>query len=366
MLIVYKETQCAAAGHKHCRVIGKPADVWGASDPDVILFRDHIQGRAAPLRPIAPPAQATGLPTLDARILAPVMTQLDQLGATRLPVLICGPVGTGKQVAARYLAQKRHGASADPNQLICAGLSVDALDQALLADAKSTGRAKTAPPQSVIFVGVAALPPTTQTRLIQHLDAAQRDPRLPGIIAITRLAPHALRSCPGFDTGLFLRLAASPIALQPLAAPRADIGVMAQLCLDQMTLRCNAKPVTLSAPAIAEIVKTDLPGNLVELDHWLLATVLSGQDITPTTLRAARRGSGQDGTLRADLHDTGLADWIGGRLAGDGLDLNAVEHQILTAAVDQARGTLTAAARLVRLSRPQLAYRMDRARKDGA
>ncbi len=44
-LIVYKETECKAMGHKHCRVVGKPAEVWGEDDPTVELFRRQIMPR---------------------------------------------------------------------------------------------------------------------------------------------------------------------------------------------------------------------------------------------------------------------------------------------------------------------------------
>ncbi len=60
-LIVYKETECKAMGHKHCRVVGKPADAWGENDPAVQLFRrqimprylsEEIQSRAARPKPL--------------------------------------------------------------------------------------------------------------------------------------------------------------------------------------------------------------------------------------------------------------------------------------------------------------------------
>ena len=70
-LIIYKEVECAAQGHRHCRVIGKPADVWGPGDPEVILFRERIASRkraTCPSRsarwPPAPPKARS--PTLTA------------------------------------------------------------------------------------------------------------------------------------------------------------------------------------------------------------------------------------------------------------------------------------------------------------
>jgi hypothetical protein len=98
-LIVYKEVECAAEGHRCCRVVGKPAEVWGPQDPEVMLFRDRIarvDDAAVPARrqALARSLEA-GMTTFDRLLLAPVAGQLGRLAQTALPVLICGPAGVG-------------------------------------------------------------------------------------------------------------------------------------------------------------------------------------------------------------------------------------------------------------------------------
>ena len=107
-LIIYKEVECAAQGHRHCRVVGKPADVWGPGDPEVILFRERIAapqegGLSEPLRKVAARTAESALSELDRLILAPVRAELDRLAPMALPVMITGSPGTGRSRAARYL-----------------------------------------------------------------------------------------------------------------------------------------------------------------------------------------------------------------------------------------------------------------------
>lgn len=370
-LIVYKQTQRAAAGHKHCRVIGKSADIWGAADPDVTLFHDYILSRETPLRPLAAPAKPgkTGLSDLDALILAPVIDRLYRLCGADIPVLICGLTGTGKQRAARYLKHQRHRATHKPKHLGCAGLTPEALEPALSCVQKTSGRTKSYGARSVVLDGIEALSGAAQACLIRHLDAARDDASARGharIIATTCFSFANLRLPPGIDAGLILRLAAYPITLPDFAARRKDIGAIAQPCVDLITARCNANPVKLPPQAIVEIEKTDLPDNLVELECWLMAAVLSGQDITASLLRDTKPRADKVAAQDRNPDKIFLAQWISDRLSAPGLDLAAVEDRVLQAAVDKAGGNLTAAARLIGLSRPQLADRLDRTRHSKA
>jgi DNA-binding NtrC family response regulator len=331
----------------------------------VTLFRDHIVGRDTPLRPLVAAVNPVrpNLSDLDAAILAPVLQQLDRLGDTTLPALICGPAGTGKQRAARYLARKWQGAAREPILLSCGGLSSEDLAQALAAEHKTHGRGKVTGPGTIILQGIEALGEGAQAQVIAHLETARHGPPAHGhlgIIATTCLAPAALRQSHGFSSSLFLQLAAGPVILPDFAARQADLGAMAQLCCDQIAAQCHAPPVILSPEAIAEIAKANLTGNLLELNFWLTAAFLSGQAVTAATLRMIRLGTDPQAPPGTRSGDPALGQWIGDRLANGGIDLAGIEDQVLRAAVQKAGGNLTAAARLVNLTRPQLAYRLDR------
>jgi DNA-binding NtrC family response regulator len=134
---------------------------------------------------------------------------------------------------------------------------------------------------------------------------------------------------------------------------QSKIGAALNACrrADLVTEKLRSEGITSRA---------DLPGNMVELENWLLAAFLSGQDMTPALLRQAYLRFGQPDEGHGEPRDAGLGEWITNRLSTQGLDLIAVENQILAAAVDKACGNLSAAARLVGLTRPQLAYRLVR------
>ena len=136
---MYKEVSCAAEGHRHCRVIGKPADVWGEHDPEVAMFRARVvpsglpetvaalsgQGRNTQVKP------QRGSSAVDRVLLAPVVDGLERLAAARLPVLISGATGTGKKRATAYLHTLLGAEGVGPQRLRCRGLDAQTLTQTL-------------------------------------------------------------------------------------------------------------------------------------------------------------------------------------------------------------------------------------------
>ena len=129
-LIIYKEVECAAQGHRHCRVVGKPADVWGPGDPEVILFRERIAapqegGLSEPLRKVAARTAESALSDLDRLILAPVRAELDRLAPMALPVMIIGSPGTGRSRAARYLHRAAGTSGTEPRHVFGARVDLD-------------------------------------------------------------------------------------------------------------------------------------------------------------------------------------------------------------------------------------------------
>ena len=136
-LIVYMETQCAAAGHKHFRVVGKPADIWGATD---LVARPGLASRLR--RGIWPTSSLLATP--------------------------------------------------EPKLIICARLTPEALERGWAPDQKLSAKTKADGPRTVVLDQLEALSDAAQARLIRYLDAARRDPKVPrhaSIIATTCLSP---------------------------------------------------------------------------------------------------------------------------------------------------------------------------------
>jgi transcriptional regulator with PAS, ATPase and Fis domain len=110
------------------------------------------------------------------------------------------------------------------------------------------------------------------------------------------------------------------------------------------------------------------PGNVRELQNMVERGVIlapSGSRIEVDQVfssysdeHAMEFGLHDNGTLGIDRRETGK-DLCGAVLSG-AMTLEQAETMLIKAAVDQARGNLSAAARTLGLTRPQLAYRLGR------
>ena len=78
-LIVYREVECAAMGHAHCRNKGRPADEWDGDAADDLKYFNfyHMPRRNITRRSIVslsdkdetPPVSATGEPSPDKNLI---------------------------------------------------------------------------------------------------------------------------------------------------------------------------------------------------------------------------------------------------------------------------------------------------------
>jgi DNA-binding NtrC family response regulator len=117
----------------------------------------------------------------------------------------------------------------------------------------------------------------------------------------------------------------------------------------------------LEASASSVIERADWPGNIPQMRSVLCATLaargnrgpISGEEIKAQLdrLAAGAEVSGANG-------DAGFAPWIDGALAAGSFSMSELESRIYRAAVTRTDGNLSAAARLVGLTRAQLAYRL--------
>lgn len=289
-LIVYKEVECAAEGHRCCRVVGKPADVWGPQDPEVMLFRDRIartdDGVAPARRQALARSLEAGMSTFDRLLLAPVADQLARLAQTALPALICGPAGAGRFRAARHL----HRAAQVPQ----AGLrrcAADSLTPEVLGDLlPATGRGRRqAAPETLVIDDVELLAPAVQQALVRSLDetlalGGLRLVMLSGLPAATLLQDDRL------VPALRFALAVAPVELPGFADRPADRGPLAEALLPALADRIGAGGTVLEAEARQVVAAHDWPGNLPEMRAVLMAALIEtepGRAVTPAALRRA-------------------------------------------------------------------------------
>jgi hypothetical protein len=363
-LIVYKEVECAAQGHDHCRVVGKPVSGWDANDPEVSHFLERIatlDGRAlvsSVSRPAARVAEVA-LSELDRILLAPIKEELDRVAGVSLPVLVCGEPGTGRSQAARYLHQA---INAPENELrFVFGASVDL---ALCHEISTRGRGgrRAAPSKTLVINAVEAVPIEVQPYLAMAIEEAVRldGPRLIGLTS-TPLAPAFLASeLWSILSGLEVRL---PTLAQRTPMQRVSI---AESLLSQLASKMSQGKPKLDASAVKLIQQSRWPGNLRQM-RWVLTSLLKdhgGGAITDRQIEAQLRRwpfvvpAASDGTQSMKQ----VANQL---MSEEGFSLPALERTLYEAAVERSGGNVSAAARMLGLTRPQLAYRKGLLALDG-
>jgi DNA-binding NtrC family response regulator len=197
--------------------------------------------------PQAAEAQAPGLVSCDP-VMAPVLERLQRVAPARLPVLLHGETGTGKEVAARALhslSPRRDGPFVPLN---CGAIAPELAESELFghergaftgAVGQSPGAFGAADGGTLFLDEVAELPLPLQVKLLRALEAdevkpvgAARPRRVDvRIVAATHRDLRALVASGAFREDLYYRLRGAELTLPPLRARRRDILPLAEQLL---------------------------------------------------------------------------------------------------------------------------------------
>jgi hypothetical protein len=352
-LILYKEVECLGAGDPHCRVIGKPAEVWGEDDPIVQLYRRDIlppeaAGSAAAASP--PGVREDAVTTL---ILAPVRERLDQIARFDAPLLITGEAGVGKRTAARMWSEIRFGAEGVMEMVACDSLDLPALEALLdRAHGSSRGRRPRRAQTRIVLTDLEHLAPPLQRRLARRLD--EGDTRL----AVTSRLPISALMTEALDAGLSHRLSVATVTMPPLRRRAHDIRPLASLLLTRAAQRQGLKAPTLAADAFEALIGLELPGNVTQLCALLTTALIAnaGQPILN-----AQRLNDLGLATKSDLPPGADSKALIGRFSSPAMTIERLNNTIYFEALRNCRGNMAAAARLLGVSRAQLAYRLRKA-----
>jgi len=342
--------------HDCCRVMGKPAAVWGEKDELVQLYQREI----VPAEPVAAARSKSSNSRLKhedpvtSLLLAPVRERLEQVAKFDVPLLITGESGTGKRAAACAWGQARFG-----DDVILDFVASDTLDMGLLEtlieDPVRPGRERRPrrAQKVIVLTDIDLLHPQVQRRLARRLDDG-----FVRIAATTRRTVEQLRLAGCFDQALLHRLAVAAVNMPPLRARRTDIPALAECLLRRAERRHGLEVSPLAEDARRELAARDLPGNLVELDALMTAALISrcaGALIDADLIRGL---SAPSLAATSAIQDNAIVLEAPGDLSSGPLSLNVLNSQLYRQAMKRCNGNVAAAARMLGLSRAQLAYRL--------
>ena len=272
------------------------------------------------------------------------------LAATETPVLIIGEQGVGKETLAREIHRSSRQRGRPFYNLVCAGLSGEALSP--LAD-ETVPDGPLATGGTLYFKEIGDLSAEGQAQLFNLTEriANRSGDSTPRLIASSSRDLRALVDEGRFREDLYFRLYVVPLELPPLRQRGGDVAFL----LKQFTVDM-ARAYGRKAPAYSVTAKNLLkayhwPGNLRELRNFCERMVLlfPGATIQPENLPIEiRRGRGNEARVPGFL------------LPDGGIDLFSLEADMIGQALRMAGGNRSKAARLLGLSRDTLLYRMQK------
>ncbi len=393
--VIYRETQCAACGHAHCRIEGRPLKDWPDGEhlqedyaADSLLVRmEDLQAEIESLRTSISPSDDLGELIGRSKSFQQSIELLRKAAATQVTVMLTGETGVGKERFARTL----HGLSQRANQpfiaVNCAALPHELIESELFgaekgaytgAGAARAGRFERADGGTLFLDELGDLPLAAQAKLLRVLQNGEVE-RLGStqvrkvdvrVVAATNVDLAAAVETGRFRRDLMYRLNVYPIAIPPLRERVDDIEVLANHLLKKFMAQHNKRVTGITDRALDAMRGYPWPGNIRELENLIergLIVTAAGQmvdvedlfTIPPSYERVSINSSGElQPNASAEFH-TLFED-----LQKRGLSLDVLEDGLIQEAVSRASGNLSAAARSLGLTRPQLSYRLQRMHKE--
>ncbi|MCC7411559.1 MAG: sigma 54-interacting transcriptional regulator [Gammaproteobacteria bacterium] len=383
-MVLYREIECVAKGDPHCRIVGKPVDRWPDADQDRKYFQAdsladrllELQSQVEHLRYSLQAEQGDGELVGASSSFRHACEMVDKVAPSQVTVMLLGETGVGKEMFGRRIHQRSARAHGPFVAINCAAIPEDLIESELFGVEKGafTGATRSRPGRferahgGTLFLDeVAELSAGAQAKLLRVLqegeferigDTATRkvDVRL---IVATNIDLQRAVDGGEFRADLFYRLNTYPVCVPPLRERLDDIPLLVERFVDKYSVLHGKKIAGVTGDALETLLGYDWPGNIRELQNIIERGVIltaAGEAIEAMTLFTSFHPGRRPQFAEADGADR-LRTLVDYALRNQ-VRLEDVEHLLLERAVERTRGNLSSAARLLGITRPQLAYRL--------
>ena len=282
-------------------------------------------------------------------------------------VLIKGETGTGKEILASAIQKDGPRADKPFVTLNCAALPAGLVESELFGHKKGSftgaisnkeGLFQSADGGTLFLDEINSLPLLIQTKFLRFLESGEclavgdTKPRLVNvrIIAATNSDLNQLIDEGEFRRDLYYRLNVIPLEIPPLQQRAEDIEILANHFFAGFA-QTHSLPVTVFSRSALKVLRSyRWPGNIRELRNLCerLSILLAGKVIEPENLPL-------EILINSETNPTG-----GFILPEQGLQLDALEADMIHQALTRTKGNRSKSARLLGISRDALLYRIQK------
>jgi two-component system, NtrC family, response regulator AtoC len=294
-------------------------------------------------------------------------------------ILIQGESGTGKEMIATMIHRYSSRRDQPFLEINCASLPEELLESELFGhergaftDAKSqkVGLLELANKGTLFLDEIGEMSLTIQVKLLRVLErmtfrrvGGTKDIKVSvRIISATNSDLEGGVKKKAFREDLYYRLKVVPILIPPLRERKEDIYLLLRHLLNHFNKQFNKGFLEIEEAAYDIILNYPWPGNIRELKNMVERVVLLEDD---TVLRAQHIPASIRQGLSSEKELSGvrrLEMALSRPFPEDGMDfedlLGSVEREIIEKAMREADGNQSAAARLLRLNRDKIRYRL--------
>ena len=285
-------------------------------------------------------------------------------------VLIEGETGTGKEIIARYIHYRSDRFGKPFMAINCGAINRDLVESDLFGYEKGSftggllegreGKIEATNGGTLLLDEINEISPQTQVKLLRFLEEKELY-RVGGttriqvdvkVIAATNKKLSEAVEEGTFRRDLFYRLNVAWIHIPPLRERKSDILPMAMFFMDRFNQKFGKNFQSITPDAQSLLLMYDWPGNVRELRNFIERILLmeEGSKIKEEHLI----------TLLSQVHRNSATDPTGVDISMQGIDLEEMNKRYMIRALEISKGNLSRAARLLGLSRPALAYRLEK------
>jgi two-component system, NtrC family, response regulator AtoC len=292
-------------------------------------------------------------------------------------ILIEGENGTGKDLIAKTLHYQSLRQSEPFLAINCAAIPETLLESELFgyekgaftdARAQKRGLFELADKGTLFLDEIGEMPLSLQTKLLRVLEE-QTFRRLGGlkdinvdvrIIAATNKNLREAVNEGAFRQDLYYRLNVIQLEVPTLRERQEDVLPLARFFIGQYNAKFKRQIEGLTHDAENHLLAHDWPGNVRELRNAIERSMILEDTayITPSSLPISLRGGESDHSSHFSVAAVGAEAMLPVNGDAGGMSLSDQERRLVIQALERAGGNQTQAARLLRITRDTLRYKM--------